>query len=204
MIAHDADDNTLGAVYQSALPAWGVIPETKDTKCKLVGCLLRNGPVRGSEDQNADPSEHEVSYALRIPRGLSAPESGQPLMESLSLTTPLQAVPVSGNPPSAFSLASVSIDGAQEGQAILTAAKPSVDNTGGLVLRIYRSTNEALKLRVSVKDYASGKGALAAFPISALERPETKGDPIVIDGNGEFTLEAKWAQSTVLVARLSK
>ncbi len=202
VIARKENGDTLGAVYQSALPAWAVLPNHQ-----LVGCLLRNVIVRAGNDWDAgDPWKHEVTYALRVPNGLSAPESGQPLRESLSLTTPLQAKIVSGTPPSTFSLASVSVDGAPPGKcpAILTAAKPSVDDPGNMVLRIYRSTNGPQSLTVSVKGFSDAfNGALAAYPISALERPDTKGEPFPINEDGVFKMQAEWALSTVLIGPAS-
>ncbi len=196
VIPRSKDGVVLGAVYQSALPAWAVVPPDD----QLMGCLLRNVP--DYDNNPGDRYTHQVTYALRVPKGLAAPETGQPLKESLALTTPLQASSLSGAPPATFSLASVRVEGSPAGTtpAILTAAKPSVDDPESMVLRIYRASRQALILTVTVTDVAASRNgaALAAYPISALERIDTKGDPIPIT-DGSFSVHAEFALTTLLV-----
>jgi hypothetical protein len=138
-----AGSTVLAAIYHQDVPAWS-FTGTNDAvlgQGVLIGCLLRNTPgpcyVEGT-----DPDPHMLNYALRIPKGLGDPTTGQPLSEALNYTMPAVASLI--NPP-AFDLnsdamllesgflASIALPG------VILAAKPGEVAPGTLVLRLYHA-----------------------------------------------------------------
>ena len=87
LLPQDAKGTTMAAVYHAGMPAWAF-----DAHGALIGCLLRNAPADdGHGASGSDPAPHTQHYALRVPSGLGAPATGQPLREALGFHTPLLA-----------------------------------------------------------------------------------------------------------------
>jgi len=94
----------------------------------------------------SDPGEHTAAYALRVPSGVTEPETGAQLREALGFNTPLLTAigPASGDLPDSFLLASATPE-----QAIITAAKAGTADPTELLLRIYQPSNAPLSTTVN-------------------------------------------------------
>ena len=82
------------AIFHAGVPAWAVRRDGL-----LVGALWRNANQEQCDFEGADGTDtHEVavSYAVRVPTGVTAPRTGKQLREALAFATPLLAVTTSG------------------------------------------------------------------------------------------------------------
>ena len=197
LIPQDANDTTLAAAYHAGMPAWAY-----DNDSALIGCLVRNSPVEAYGAGGTDTAPHTQHYALRVPTGLGAPTTGQPLKEALSFNTPLQALEISpgntyyqftGMLPGSGNLASV----VNDGPAILTVAKPGSFTPTNLIFRLYQPTNQTGQ--TAKVTFGSNIVPTAASVVTAVEGP-WKGTnmPIQTTANG-FTLTMNAAVATVQV-----
>jgi alpha-mannosidase len=187
------------AIYHTGIPAWAAHDDGL-----LIGALWRNARVEQCDFLGAmgtDPDVHGVDYALRVPSGLAAPESGQALREALSFATPLLArvAGSSGPLPPTQSLAS-----AAPTTAILTAAKSATASPEALVLRIYQPSNAPLPVEVSsaARSRVPSGIALTVRPVTALEAPPApaQAQALALHGSPErFRFLAGHALSTVLI-----
>jgi alpha-mannosidase len=131
------------AIFHAAVPAWAV-----RRGGLLVGALWRNANGEQCDIEGAEGSDaHEValSYAIRVPSGITDPRTGKMLREALAFETPLLAVAgrPAGRLPRTLSLAS-----ATPRSAIITAAKAGTADDDALVLRLYQPTNARLHVVV--------------------------------------------------------
>jgi hypothetical protein len=131
------------AIFHAGVPAWAARRDGL-----LVGALWRNANQGQCDVQGADGTDtHEVavSYAVRVPTGVTAARTGKQLREALAFATPLLAVTgqPAGDLPRRFSLAS-----ATPKSAILTAAKAGTRDDAALMLRLYQPTNAPLRVVV--------------------------------------------------------
>jgi len=195
LIPQDTNGTTLAAVYHGAIPAWAF-----DAGGALIGCLLRNTPNGPHGASGTDPAPHTQHYALRLPAGLSAASSGQPLQEALAYNTPLHAVEVPpGNSTYAFpgmmtqntwSLASAAAP------AILTVAKPGSFDDTSLILRMYQPTNGSATVAVTLANGEPTSATVVTAVEGAWAGPSM---PIDLTANG-FSLTMNAAVATVGVA----
>ena len=156
------------AIFHAAVPAWAVGRDGS-----VVGALWRNANREQCDFLGAEGSDgHEValSYAIRIPSGVTGPRTGKMLREALAFETPLLAATgrPAGRLPRAMSLAS-----ATPRSAILTAAKVGTAADDALVLRIYQPTNGRLRVVVrtsAARRFPSGR-RLVVEETTALEDP---------------------------------
>lgn len=136
-------------MYHAGMPAWAF-----DANGALIGCLLRNTPGDGSQGAvGSDPAPHTQHYALRVPTGLGAPETGQPLQEALGFHTPLLAarMPDGEQYDGMLTEPQAALAALPAGSpAVLTAAKPGSYDPTSLVLRLYQPTNTSQKLDVAL------------------------------------------------------
>lgn len=191
---------TLAAVYHAATPSWGY-----DSSGALIGTLLRNTPQGQNMNYGAEAADrgvHTQHYALRVPTGLGGPESGQPLQEALRFHTPLEAriiTPLSTRTrPADFSLASVESPQA----AILTAAKPGIDDPDSLILRVYQPTNQTQQVSL-----ATGVDATGARGVTALEAGLNPDDENALQLTGSKTglqFSAKRALTTLKIGKQNR
>jgi hypothetical protein len=187
------------AIFHAGVPAWAVRRDGL-----LIGALWRNANQEQCDFYGAlgtDTHEVAVSYAIRIPTGVSEPRSGSQLREALAFETPLFAVTgrPSGDLPRLFSLAS-----AGAGPAILTAAKAGTEDASALILRVYQPTNAPLRVVIQT-------GAQLRFPaqrqlvvggMTALEVPLRGKRAAELDLNGQpsqFSFLAQRALTTIAV-----
>jgi alpha-mannosidase len=196
-----AGSTVLAAIYHQDVPAWS-FTGTNDAvpgQGVLIGCLLRNtqGPcyVEGT-----DPDPHMLNYALRIPKGLGDPTTGQPLSEALNYTMPAVASLI--NPP-AFDLnsdamllesgflASIASPG------VILAAKPGEVAPGTLVLRLYQATNSEQPQPLTVTLGAGQPSQVTA--VTALEDPIKENAPVISINENGFTINVMTALNTVEV-----
>jgi alpha-mannosidase len=157
VLPRDGKGDTLAAVYHGGTPAWAF---TQDGA--LIGCILRDTP--GNDQYGADGSDtgvHTHSYALRVPRGLGGPETGQPRREALRFATPPAVAWAAGGSHRTGSLASVSEP------AIITVAKPGAFDPSSLILRIYQPTNKGITATVALDTAPS---PVEATIVTALEK----------------------------------
>ena len=141
------------AIFHAGVPAWAAQPDGL-----LVGTLWRNAQKEQCDAYGASGSDaetHTLSYALRVPAGMGAPESGAPLREALAFQVPLQArvAATDGTLPARLSLASITPE-----PSILTVAKSATTSPHDLILRIYQPTNAPLPVELTT---AAG----ARFPV---------------------------------------
>ncbi|AXS40817.1 hypothetical protein [Breoghania sp. L-A4] len=194
----DTSGAALLAVYQDTMPSWGV-----DGNGALIGNLLRNNPTSPNNlgAQAADRGLHHQSYAIRMPSGLDAPETGAPLMEALSFHTPLTGRFVSNlsdeTLPDSYSLATIDPVSGKAPPALLTVAKPSwAQGAPGLILRLYQPTNAPLPLSVTVGGTASNVTGLTALenPLTAAQVAALKIKSI---SKSQFSLDTNRAITTI-------
>lgn len=160
-----AGGRTLAAIYHPEVPAW-----TWDGAGTLLGCVHRN--VSGFPLLNDEPSSTQtVRYALRVPSGLAAPATGQPLAESLACAQPPMAAhsAVGAAVSPGWSLAEVT-----GGRGFILAAKRGDVAPGTLVLRLYQPTNGVETLEITL-----GRPAAEAIAVTALEDPIESGGPVI-------------------------
>lgn len=179
--------------YSSELHAWALDGNT------VVTALLRNTPggvCTGYGAEGTDSDNHRVSLALRIPHGLSAAPSLTPLMESLSLTTPLHTSSELGRTSSPNSPRTSLMN--ITGDAIIVSTKPAEADSSKIVVRIYcptATTSNAVKFKLSTV------GPIKAItPITALERTEVAPNTITVSARGhEASIQMNTALATVLI-----
>jgi alpha-mannosidase len=187
------------AIYHAGVPAWAAQGDGL-----IVGALWRNTRVEQCDFYGGigtDADAHAVDYALRVPTGIAAPESGQALREALSFATPLFARPVGsgGSLPPKQSLAS-----ATPSTAIMTAAKSATASPQVLVLRVYQPSNAPLPVEVTTAARSRvppGTG-LAVRPVTALEVPLAPAQSGALDLQGtsdSFRFLAGHALTTVSI-----
>jgi alpha-mannosidase len=197
LLVDDAQGTTLAAIYHHDVPAWANIV---DNEALLLGCLFRNTPGTQRGAFGSDFGVHTLRYALRGPYGLKGPETGQPLAEALSYTSPpsacmapsVQAMPVTPGLPllaASGSIASVSSPG------FILASKPGEVTPGTLILRIYQPANSPQTLTVAL-----GRQPTAVIAVTALEDPITTGAPAVTMTPAGFTIQTETAVNTVQVS----
>ncbi|MBS1912297.1 MAG: hypothetical protein JST22_09955 [Bacteroidetes bacterium] len=189
-----AAGTTLGAVYQSTIPAWAV-----DAQGAFIGCLLRNTPQDQVDSHGAngqDTETHTHQYAIRVPSGINALTEGTQLQESLAFSTPLRTLYASlpigtaglptGKFPATFSLASAS-----PSSAIITAAKPGTLDSSALVFRVYQPSNDAsgVAVTITLADQVSSQKNVTAQLVTALED--------VIAGTGTLPISKSAVQFTM-------
>lgn len=164
VIPKSTSTTPLAAIYHKATPAW------TSNGNNLYGVILRNTPNGGSCNFNygahgSDYETHTQTYALRIPSGLSLPDTNMPLKEARQFNTPMQAMAIpsagGGNLPSTYSVASPS-----QGNAIITAAKWGSVDTDDLVLRISEASNMSTTQSITVN-----KSPKNCYVVTALEKP---------------------------------
>lgn len=186
LLPKDAHGDTLAAMYHAGMPAWA-----SDGKGMLIGCLLRNTPGNARGAWGTDSAQHTQLYALRVPSGLAAPQTGQPLMEARRYNTPLQvaAVPQGAGKASSGSLAAVSAP------AIITAAKPGSFDPTSLVLRVYQPSNDIATVQVTL-----GSPSTDARVVNALEGDWEGPDMTLTPDDSGFSLRMPSALGTVQIA----
>ena len=191
----------LGAIYHSYLPAWAITGDNNS----LIGCLLRN-PVNDKDPNQAagDPDSHTLEYALRVPAGLSDPTSTIPQHESLSYSTPLQALVAGGSSGGSlstnFSMASLSAS-----NAYITAVKQGTVTgpaLGQIVIRVYQPTLQGQQLTLTLPEPPAGQ-QWQASGITALETPlsaaKTTTLNVTVNGN-QISFFAERAITTLAVS----
>jgi alpha-mannosidase len=156
------------AIYHAGVPAWAVQRDGL-----IIGALWRNARAEQCDFYGGigtDPDAHGVDYALRVPTGIAAPESGQALREALSFATPLlvRLAGRDGSLPPRQSLAS-----AAPPTAMLTAATSATASPQALVLRVYQPTNAPLPVEITTaaRSRVPPGTLLAVRPVTALEDP---------------------------------
>lgn len=204
-ILPQAGGQTLGAIYQSTIPAWAV-----DASGALIGCVLRNTPQDwvGSHGANGgDTGIHTHHYALRpAPVAAQGYPGIEQWCESLALQAPPHAayvnVPLSGSItqplfPKTFSLAAVTSQ-----DAIITAAKAGTARPSALILRVYQPTNAALDVTISLGDLVAtgGQSTWTAQKVTALETA-LDGEPSLPIANGTLSFTAARALTTLQIER---
>jgi len=187
------------AIFHAGVPAWAVRRDGL-----VVGALWRNANEEQCDFTGAEGSDtHEVavSYAVRVPTGVTEARTGKQLREALAFATPLLAVTgrPAGDLPRRFSLAS-----ATPMSAILTAAKAGTRDDAALMLRLYQPTNAPL--RVVVRTAAQRRfplhRQLVVEGMTALEVP-LRGKRIATLGGtasaSRFSVLARRALTTIAV-----
>jgi hypothetical protein len=129
------------AIFHAAVPAWA---GRRDGL--LLGALWRNANREQCDFLGAEGTDTHavaVSYAIRVPHGVTDPHTGKQLREALAFATPLLAAAgqPAGDLPRRLSLAS-----ATPKSAILTAAKAGTADDAALALRLYQATNKPLRV----------------------------------------------------------
>jgi alpha-mannosidase len=167
------------AIFHAGVPAWAARRDGL-----LIGALWRNANQNRCDFQGADgtdPHDVAVSYAIRVPTGVSSPRSGAQLREALAFETPLLALVAhpTGHLPRRLSLAS-----ATPKSAILTAAKAGTADDAALILRIYQPTNAPLHVvvRTAAERRFPPHRRLAVEATTALEVPVRGRRIAVFDG----------------------
>ena len=195
LLPQDAQGSTLAAVYHAGMPAWAF-----DAHGALIGCLSRNTPGdywHGAS--GSDPAPHTQRYALRVPTGLGAPETGQPLREALGFHTPLiaAALPQGNQYGGMLTAAEASLAALPAGSpAVLTVAKPGSYDPTSLVLRLYQPTNTSQTLAVTLPSTPS-----AAELVTATETAWSGGGSAA-PAKGGITVTMAGAVATVAIAGL--
>lgn len=188
--------DVLAAAYHAGMPAWAF-----DASGALIACLLRNTPYGDHGAAGSDPAPHTQHYALRVPTGLAAPQSGQPLREAQGFHTPLLAalLPAGNFYPGMLDAGSSSLAAPpDDSPAILTVAKPGSYDPTSLVLRVYQPTNVALSV-----DIALPASPTAATLVTAAETAWVGGGTVAVAGDG-ITLEMPGAVATVAIPAMGR
>jgi len=176
IIPKASDGTVLGAIYQNSTPAWGV----SENQRSVYGVLLRNSPSncagKGAEGHDASP--HDVSFAIRVPTGLTGAATGKALKEARAFHTPLQAVYIA-NPsfnrlPSTFSLGTVT----SPSTGIITVAKLGQYDGNSVFFRVYQPENVAAQVEIGLPSLFNNFNPQLA---TALEEPLQ--DPISFSGS---------------------
>jgi alpha-mannosidase len=186
---------TMAAVYHGGMPAWAF-----DADGALIGCLLRNTPADdGHGASGSDPAPHTQHYALRVPTGLDAPSTGQPLQEALGFHTPLvaAALPQGTQYKGMLTATQASLAALPAGSpAVLTVAKPGSYDPTSLVLRLYQPTNTAQTFAVTLPSTPS-----AATLVTATETAWS-GSGSAAPANDGITVTMAGAVATVAIPGL--
>jgi len=187
------------AIFHPGVAAWAVRRDGL-----LVGALWRNANREQCDFEGAEGTDtHEVavSYALRVPTGVTGPRTGQQLREALAFATPLLAAAgqPAGDLPRHLSLAS-----AAPKSAILTAAKAGTADDAALVLRIYQPTNAPLRvvIRTAAQRRFPLHRQLVVERMTALEVPLPARRVATLDGEKDvsrFSVLTRRALTTVAV-----
>lgn len=179
----------MGAIYPQAVPAWAIAGNS------LVAAIMRNTPASGCDGRGAqggDNRQHTIQYALRVPTGLGAPGTGQPIAEARGYNTPLFgtiASPSSGTASLQLSLASV----VAPSPAMITAAKRGTFNDQQLFIRVYQPANANTVLKIACAVPAGGAGIA-----TALEQLPTQGPQPVVSADGNIiSFTTKQALTTI-------
>ena len=193
VLPQNAQGATMAAVYHGGMPAWAF-----DADGALIGCLLRNTPADdGHGASGSDPAPHTQHYALRVPTGLGAPSTGQPLQEALGFHTPLvaAALPQGTQYKGMLTEAQASLADLPAGSpAVLTVAKPGSYDPTSLVLRLYQPTNTAQTLAVTLPSTPS-----AVTLVTATETAWSGGGSAAPTSGG-ITVTMAGAIATVAIA----
>jgi len=184
-----ASGATLAALYHHEVPAWSY-----DADGALIGCVLRNTPGQQRGSNGSDDDSHTLRYALRVPSGLGAPATGQPLAEALRYVMPANARTVTFGTPPVATLPRSGFVAAVNAPAVVQAAKPGdvVPNT--VILRLYQPSNAPQTLDVTL---GAGKPMSVKW-VTALEEPIQDGPPIKLTPTG-FQAPVTTALNTVQV-----
>ena len=187
------------AIFHPGVAAWAVRHDGL-----LLGALWRNANREQCDFEGAEGTDtHEVavSYAIRVPAGVTGPRTGQQLREALGFATPLLAVAgqPAGDLPRRLSLAS-----AAPKSAILTAAKAGTADDAALVLRIYQPTNAPLRvvIRTAAQRRFPLRRQLVVEGMTALEVPLPAKRIATLDGEkhaSRFSVLARRALTTIAV-----
>jgi alpha-mannosidase len=189
----------LAAIFHAGVPAWAVRRDGL-----LVGALWRNANREQCDflgAEGTDTHDVAVSYAIRVPTGVTEPRTGDQLREALAYETPLLAVAgqPAGDLPRLFSLASVS-----PVSAILTAAKAGTEDASVLVFRIYQPTNAPMRVTIetSAQRRFPSQRQLVVAGMTALEVPLHGERVAALDLEGQpsrFSFLARRALTTIAV-----
>lgn len=161
---------TLCAMYHSDIPCWGLSNQAPGTSTNssgntLYGNLWRNTngsyygwvyPQGYTWPMGTDPDVHVREYALRMPTGLGAPETGQPLQEALSFADQLVGFPVA--PWTALLPDSLSLASSSDPAALIRVMKPGTVHPDRVVLRVYQPTNGALNTTLTINPLLNPSG----------------------------------------------
>ncbi len=187
------------AIFHAGVPAWAARLDGL-----VVGALWRNANQEQCDFEGAagtDSHDVAVSYAVRVPTGVTDARTGDQLREALAFETPLLAVVghPAGNLPRRLSLAS-----ATPAAAILTAAKAGTEDSAAVVFRIYQPTNAPLRVRVrtAARRRFPLRRTLVVERMTALEVPLRGGPVVTLDGEGtvgRFSVLAHRALTTVAI-----
>ncbi|MBL7732639.1 MAG: hypothetical protein JNM88_15790 [Chitinophagaceae bacterium] len=178
----------LAAIYHASTPAWTSVGNT------LYGVILRNTPQGYCANYGAEGSDtgvHTQEYALRIPSGLTLPNTGKPLQEARSYNTPMEAVAIptgsGGKLPPSYSLATTT------GNAWIIAAKWNYSNPGALILRVYQPSNARMNSTLNLAPAFTKSSA-----VSALELPlvNAKVRPAISKAGPQYILSLPRAVAT--------
>jgi hypothetical protein len=164
-----SNNTPLCAIYHSDIPGWGLNNTWNgisfNNKGVLYGCAWRNGDgnyyhwVDQSEPvvplvMGTDPAIHVHEYALRIPTGLQPASTGQPLQESMTMSSRLKAIPVA--PWTGALGEQASLASSTNNAAIITTAKQGTVNANDIVFRLYQPTNGSLTTTLKLSSYYTG------------------------------------------------
>jgi len=157
IIPQSNNDTQIAAIYHGSIPAWGVLlpPESTPATAEalpntLIGALLRNTPEASCNSKGAagsDDDVHEFDYALRVPSGLTGPETGQVFKEALAFVSPMIVVtsPTLGIVKE-YSMATVN----SPDSAIITVYKKGSRNITNTILRIYNPSNAPASVQLAL------------------------------------------------------
>ena len=183
-----ASQTLLGGIYHQAVPGWAM------SGSKLIGAVLRDTPGNGCDNRGAagsDDVQHTITYALRIPSGLTG--AGAALQESRAYSTPLWAAvarPGSGTSPLTLSLANVS----EPADAMLTAAKRGTFDPSSLILRVYQPNGGPTPRTITVNTaFDTSKAAVT----TALEQVPSAPGPTLTVGTRKVTFATPRAITTL-------
>jgi alpha-mannosidase len=212
-----AGEQNLCAIYHTDIPGWGLnnqwnkVKNVFENDATLYGCAWRNGDghyydwVGNSNTpltNGTDPDVHVHSYALRIPSGLQAAATGQPLQEAIAFASPLKALPVA--PWTGALDTQASLATSSNSQAIITAAKMGTVNPDDIIFRIYQATNQTITTTITLSDKLTKnvKGNVVADGVTALEQALTEAQQTAMNlstDSSSVTITMPQALATVAV-----
>jgi alpha-mannosidase len=212
----------LAGVLHADVPAWGLWWSLSDKQWTndgvLYGAVLRNTNGRYFGDGydgaagGTDPEVHTRSYAMIPPSACGDPATLDPLLSGLQFATQPSVTRLNGYldsdvppQPAQRSLAQVT---AQDGLAVIVAAKLGTRMPEALVLRVYQPTNGPLK-GVAVQFDASvvpgwkAGATVTAQLVTSLESPTGAPDPQVTESTATaytVTFDMPHAVATVALS----